>query len=68
MTETDIYKSFDASVWAHEFCDIFEKNHGFRPDEGWMITWFASALMRGYDEHRWQSDEYKAEIAAVLTT
>mgnify|MGYP001583706507 CR=1 FL=1 len=50
MTEAEIYQSFDSRVWAKEFCDIFERNHGFRPDEEWMISWFANALMRGYDE------------------
>jgi hypothetical protein len=27
-----------------------------------MNAWFCSALMRGYDEHRWRSKEYKKEI------
>jgi hypothetical protein len=38
--------SFDARDWAEAFCKI---NPG--ADEGTMITWFANALMRGYDEH-----------------
>lgn len=38
--------SFDARDWAAAFCKI---NPG--ADEGTMITWFANALMRGYDEH-----------------
>lgn len=47
--------SFDAKDWAEAFCKI-AASHGFkdtegRPiDEGWMTTWFANALMRGYDE------------------
>jgi hypothetical protein len=34
----------DASVWAKEFCRL---NPGF--DEGYAITWFANAIMCGYD-------------------
>jgi len=37
--------SFDADDWAEAFCK-------FNPsvDKGLMLTWFASALMRGFDE------------------
>jgi hypothetical protein len=48
--------SFDAQDWAAAFCKVANA-HGFRDakgepiDEGWMISWFANALMRGYDEH-----------------
>jgi hypothetical protein len=43
--------SFDARDWAAAFCKIAKK-HGHDLDEDWMVTWFASALMRGYDEGR----------------
>ncbi len=48
--------SFDAKDWAEAFCKIadehgFKDSNGSRVDEGWMITWFANALMRGFDEH-----------------
>ena len=41
------YPSFDARDWAKAFCKVF-------PDvpEDMAITWFASALMRGYDQPR----------------
>lgn len=42
--------SFDAVDWARAFCKI-AKTKGHAIDEGWMVTWFANALMRGYDEH-----------------
>lgn len=49
--------SFDARDWAKAFCRTFMVLHrdGYntRPvddDEGLMITWFANALMRGYDQ------------------
>lgn len=38
--------SFDAKDWAEAFCKLNPS-----VDEGLMITWFATALMRGYDEH-----------------
>ena len=47
--------SFDAQDWATAFCKI-ANDFGFRDangnpiDNGWMQTWFANALMRGFDE------------------
>lgn len=41
--------SFDARDWAATFCKI-AKTHGHDLDEGWMQSWFANALMRGFDE------------------
>lgn len=49
--------SFDAQDWSKAFCKI-ATNLGYRDregkpvDEGWMTTWFANALMRGFDEAR----------------
>jgi hypothetical protein len=42
--------SFDARDWAAAFCKIAKANGHGDLDEGWMTTWFANALMRGYDE------------------
>ena len=47
--------SFDAQDWAKAFCKIANE-HGYKNakgepiDEGWMVSWFANALMRGFDE------------------
>ena len=41
--------SFDARDWAAAFCKIAKEN-GHDLDEGWVTTWFANALMRGYDQ------------------
>lgn len=41
--------SFDARDWAKAFCKIAAEK-ALQIDEGWMITWFACALMRGFDE------------------
>jgi hypothetical protein len=41
--------SFDARDWAEAFCKI-ARTHGHDIDESWMVTWFANALMRGFNE------------------
>ncbi len=50
--------SFDAMDWAEAFCSTARKlvREGSDPvelleDEAWMVSWFANALMRGFDEH-----------------
>jgi len=47
--------SFDAQDWAAAFCKVatnlgYKDAEGKPVDEGWMIGWFANALMRGFDE------------------
>ncbi len=42
--------SFDARDWAEAFCKIASDKHGLKIDQDWMVTWFACALMRGFDE------------------
>lgn len=42
--------SFDARDWAKSFVETAAKNGHPGIDEGWALSWFASALMRGYDE------------------
>lgn len=61
MTDVDLLQTMDARVWAKEFCRIT----GFT-DEEWAVTWFANAIMCGWDHHHWTTPEYKAQIAAVL--
>ena len=48
--------SFDAKVWAKEFVRLGFVNPACADPEGLMIGWFANALMRGYDEHRWKTE------------
>ena len=52
MTDTELYKSFDARVWAAEFVEVVKANPAIATDAECMTTWFASAMMRGYDEAR----------------
>lgn len=42
--------SFDARDWAEAFCKV-AADKGLQIEEDWMVTWFAAALMRGFDEH-----------------
>lgn len=48
--------SFDARDWAAAFVKTatalgYTDGAGNPIDEGWAQTWFANALMRGFDEH-----------------
>ena len=38
----------DAAKWAAAFCETAKK-HGHDLDEGWMIAWFANAIMVSHD-------------------
>ena len=66
-TDLRVPASFDASVWADEWCRIASEIEAAKDgrkviDDGWMISWFANALMRGYDEGRGKDD---TEIASL---
>jgi hypothetical protein len=45
------YMGMDAARWAEEFCKI-ARDKGHHLDEGWMLSWFANAIMTGYDRGR----------------
>ena len=45
-------QSTDARVWAKDWLHTIGVNPAIPTDEGTMITWFAGALMAGYDEAR----------------
>lgn len=47
----DFTQSFDAREWAKAFVERVRKNPAIATDEGTMTSWFANAIMRGYDEH-----------------
>lgn len=42
--------SFDAVNWAKAFVCIVEQTPNIATDEEAMTTWFANALMAGFDE------------------
>ena len=43
-------ESFDAREWARAFVAHVRAIPGLAEDESTMTTWFATALMRGFDE------------------
>jgi len=58
----NLVRTMDARVWAAEFMRIT----GGTVDEQAMFSWFANAIMCGWDHHYWESDEYKQMMARVL--
>lgn len=52
--ETTLVNSFQARVWAREFCKRFPQS-----DENLILTWFANAIMAGYDEGVRDSSSYE---------
>jgi len=51
--DINLVRTMDARAWAAEFMKIT----GGTVDEQTMISWFANAIMCGWDHHYWQSDE-----------
>lgn len=44
-----LHQTTDAKVWAQEFIRIIKDDPTMALDEGFMIGWFANAIMIGYD-------------------
>ena len=67
MMTSKLPQSFDAVDWAKEFTEICATKD-ITIDEGWMLTWFANAIMAGYDhanrEHR--ADTQATSAADIL--
>lgn len=66
LSDLDILQSFDAQVWAKAFVQYVAVNPSIATDEATMISWFANALMRGYDEHYWRTKGYKRMVRRIL--
>ncbi len=62
----EILKSFDARDWAKAFVAHVKQIPTIATDEETMVTWFANALMRGYDERHWQTPEYKRSVRRAM--
>ena len=56
VRESKLRNTADASVWAKEYVRV----HG--GDEGLLITWFASAIMTGYDTGRRAEEKLRLSI------
>ena len=45
-----LLSDFDGLHWAKAFCEVVgEKIPEIKEQESWMHTWFANAIMCGYD-------------------
>lgn len=56
----------DAARWAREFNDRLATIYKLPPlDEGWLLSWFANAMMCGEDTYRWrlEAGTSRSEIA-----
>ena len=65
-TAFNVLVSFDAQEWAASFMETLRENPDITIDRELMVTWFANALMRGYDEREWRTPEYKRQIRRAL--
>ena len=45
-----IPQTIDARAWAKDWLNTIADHPGIPTDEGTMVTWFANAIMAGYDE------------------
>jgi len=45
----NLHDTFDSRIWAKEFQATIKNNPSIPKDESTMITWFANAIMAGYD-------------------
>ncbi len=44
-----LHGTTNAIIWAEEFVKIIKKNPSIPVDEGFMIGWFANAMMTAHD-------------------
>lgn len=58
-SSTRLNDDMDAQRWTREFLKIWNQRKVM--DEGWMLSWFANAIMCGYDIGR---QKLRAELAS----
>ena len=56
------HQSIDARVWAKEFNRILVSKGNQPYDEGWIISWFANAIMAGMDEQARRTRPAQTEV------
>lgn len=49
MKKVILNDTFDAVIWTEEWLKTIKKKPDIPTDEGTMISWFANAIMAGYD-------------------
>ena len=55
--KVNLTQEFDAQVWVKEWMKTIKKNPEMPYDEGFMLGWFAGAIMAGYDHARWEREK-----------
>ncbi len=50
--DMSIHRNPDAAAWAKLFMETWEKLGKPELDEGWMLSWFANAMMAMHDHMR----------------
>ena len=63
--EVNLHSTMDAKIWAEEFMKYFY-NILFEFDEGVMLSWFANAIMTGYDHSSRRSEEKINKLKSLL--
>lgn len=61
MNGSKILQTLDANEWSKEFIDTF-KDRKEEIDLNLMRTWFANAIMCGYDFRQREIDSLRAKI------
>ena len=52
MKEINLHDTTDATIWTSEWLRIIKDHPNIPTDEESMISWFANAIMAGYDMGR----------------
>jgi hypothetical protein len=52
MDNNDLIGEMDSRVWVDHWLATISENPSIPTDEGAMLSWFANALMAGYDNGR----------------
>lgn len=61
--EVKLHETMDADVWAREFIRLNNSS-----DLDMMRSWFANAIMCGWDHSRWKIERQLSERDAALDT
>lgn len=63
--EVPLHDDMRAPRWANEFLAVYARLHPDQalPDEDWVMTWFANAIMAGYDTARREREDDQPSAA-----
>ncbi len=59
---SDWPNTMDAGKWAKAWMEHIAKNRQIPYDEGTMISWFANAIMAGFDEAGRRNDDHWTDL------